>query len=237
MQETGYEISWIWGKRVMKGKEHKENGDKYSLRGRVYDRIREDILNGVYKEHEELKEATLGKMMDVSRTPVREALRQLELEGLVEIIPNKGARVTGITKKDIEDIYQIRYLLEGLSARWATEHITEELIEKMEETLYLTEFHAKKGNFAQVYDLDSQFHELLYEASGSKLLNNILSDFHMYVTRIRKTSLASGSRSKNSTEEHRAILEAIKERDADKAEECAHNHVNSTIKNNHENGF
>ena len=95
----------------------------------------------------------------MSRTPVREALRQLELEGLVEIIPNKGARVTGITKKDIEDIYQIRYLLEGLSARWATEHVTEELIDKMEETLYLTEFHAKKGNFGQVYELDSQFHE------------------------------------------------------------------------------
>ena len=218
-------------------KDMKESGDKYSLRGKVYDRIREDILNGVYKEHEELKEATLGKMMEVSRTPVREALRQLELEGLVEIIPNKGARVTGITKKDIEDIYQIRYLLEGLSARWATEHVTEELIDKMEETLYLTEFHAKKGNYLQVFELDSQFHELMYEASGSKLLNNILSDFHMYVTRIRKTSLASGSRSKNSTEEHRAILEAIKERDADKAEECAHNHVNSTIKNNHENGF
>lgn len=221
----------------MNGKDHKETGDKYSLRGRVYDRIREDILNGVYKEHEELKEATLGKMMDVSRTPVREALRQLELEGLVEIIPNKGARVTGITKKDIEDIYQIRYLLEGLSARWATEHVTEEQLEKMEETLYLTEFHAKKENFVQVYELDSQFHELLYEASGSKMLNNILSDFHMYVTRIRKTSLASGNRSKNSTEEHRAILDAIKERDADKAEACAHNHVNSTIKNNHENGF
>ena len=153
------------------------------------------------------------------------------------MIPNKGAYVTGITLKDVQDIYMIRSLLEGLCARWATEHITEELIEKMEETLYLTEFHAKKGNFAQVYDLDSQFHELLYEASGSKLLNNILSDFHMYVTRIRKTSLASGSRSKNSTEEHRAILEAIKERDADKAEECAHNHVNSTIKNNHENGL
>ena len=103
------------------GKDGKETGDKYSLRGKVYDRIREDILNGVYKEHEELKEATLGEKMGVSRTPVREALRQLELEGLVEIIPNKGARVTGITKKDIEDIYQIRYLLEGLSARWATE--------------------------------------------------------------------------------------------------------------------
>ena len=221
----------------MKGKEHKETGDKYSLRGKVYDRIREDILNGVYKEQDELKEATLGEKMGVSRTPVREALRQLELEGLVEIIPNKGARVTGITKKDIDDIYQIRYLLEGLSARWATEHVTEEQIDKMEETLYLTEFHAKKGNYTQVYDLDSQFHELMYEASGSKMLNHILSDFHMYVTRIRKTSLASDNRSKNSTDEHRAILDAIKERNADKAEECAHNHVLSTIKNNHEHGL
>lgn len=219
------------------GKDAKESGDKYSLRGKVYDRIREDILNGVYEEHEELKEATLGEKMGVSRTPVREALRQLELEGLVEIIPNKGARVTGITKKDIEDIYQIRYLLEGLSARWATEYITEEQIEKMEETLYLTEFHAKKGNFTQVYELDSQFHELMYEASGSKMLNHILTDFHMYVTRIRRTSLALDNRSKNSTEEHRAILDAIKARDAQKAEECAHNHVKSTIKNNHDHGL
>ena len=77
----------------------------------------------------------------------------------------------------------------------------------------------------------------MYEASGSKMLNHILSDFHMYVTRIRKTSLANNTRSKNSTEEHRAILEAIKERDADKAEQCAHTHVQSTIKNNRDNGF
>ncbi len=221
----------------MKNNDSKEMGDKYSLRGKVYDRIRENILNGVYKEHEELKEATLGEQMGVSRTPVREALRQLELEGLVEIIPNKGARVTGITPKDIEDIYQIRYLLEGLCARWATEHITEEQLEKMEEILYLTEFHAKKENHAQVYDLDSQFHELMYEASGSKLLNNILSDFHMYVTRIRKISLSSSSRSKNSTEEHRAILDAIKAHDGDLAEKCAHDHVTSTIKNNHDHGL
>lgn len=221
----------------MKNHEAKESADRYSLRGKVYDRIREDILNGVYKEHEELKEATLGEKMGVSRTPVREALRQLELEGLVEIIPNKGARVTGITKKDMDDIYQIRYLLEGLSARWATEHITKEQLEKMEEVLYLTEFHAKKENFEQVYELDSQFHELMYEASGSKLLNHILSDFHMYVTRIRKTSLANGSRSKYSTEEHRAILDAIIARDPKRAEKCAHDHVMSTVENNHKNGF
>lgn len=221
----------------MKNNDSKESGDKYSLRGKVYEQIREDILNGIYTEHEELKEVTLGEKHGVSRTPVREALRQLELEGLVEIIPNKGARVTGLTKKDIDDIYQIRYLLEGLSARWATEHVTEEQLEKMDEILYLTEFHAQKGHFEQVYELDSQFHELMYEASGSKILNHILSDFHMYVTRIRKISLANSSRSKYSTEEHRKILNAIRERNAEKAEECAHQHVESTIRNNRNQGL
>lgn len=224
-------------RKRMKRNDSKEPADKYSLRGRVYEQIRADILNGVYKEHEELKEAMLGEKLGVSRTPVREALRQLELEGLVEIIPNKGARVTGITAKDINDIYQIRYYLEGLSARWATEHVTQEQLEKMEETLYLTEFHAQKGHFEQVYELDSRFHELMYEASGSKLLNHILSDFHMYVTRIRKVALANESRSKYSTEEHRDILNAIRERNADKAEECAHNHVMRTILSNQDTGL
>ena len=85
-----------------------------SLRGRVFHSIRDGILKGKYQEHEELREVTLGKELGVSRTPVREALRQLELEGLVTIIPNKGAYVTGITEKDVQDIYQIRSMLEGL---------------------------------------------------------------------------------------------------------------------------
>lgn len=99
--------------------------DKYSLRGRVFSKLRADILSGKYKDHEELKEVAIGEELGVSRTPVREAFRQLELEGLIQIIPNKGAYVTGITAKDVQDIYMIRSLLEGLCARWATEHITE----------------------------------------------------------------------------------------------------------------
>ena len=109
----------------------REVSDKYSLRGRVFTKIRDDILNGVYKEHEELKEARIGKELGVSRTPVREALRQLELEGLVQIIPNRGAFVTGISAKDVRDIYMIRSRLEGLCARWACEHITREQLEAM----------------------------------------------------------------------------------------------------------
>ena len=88
---------------------NKEIMDRYSLRGKVFNKIREDILSGDYPEKYELREAAISKEMGVSRTPVREALRQLELEGLVSIIPNKGAYVNGITSKDIYDIYAVSY--------------------------------------------------------------------------------------------------------------------------------
>ena len=88
--------------------------EEYSLRSQVFQTIRDDILKGKYEENDELREATLGKELGVSRTPVREALRQLELEGLVNIIPNKGAYVTGISDKDVHDIYMIRSMLEGV---------------------------------------------------------------------------------------------------------------------------
>ena len=110
----------------------KEVTDKYSLRGRVYNRLREDILSGKLKENEELREISIGEELGVSRTPVREAFRQLELEGLITIIPNKGAFVTGITGKDVKDIYMIRSHLEGLCARLACDHITDEQLEEME---------------------------------------------------------------------------------------------------------
>ena len=123
--------------------------DSYSLRGRVFQKIREDILSGKYKEHEELKEVAIGTELGVSRTPVREAFRQLELEGLIQIIPNKGAYVTGITAKDVKDIYMIRSLLEGLCARMATEKITKEQLEEMEENIYLAECQADRGHMDQ----------------------------------------------------------------------------------------
>lgn len=210
---------------------HKEVTDKYSLRGRVFNKIREDILSGVYQENEELKESTIGSELGVSRTPVREALRQLELEGLVTIIPNKGAYVTGITKKDIHDIYMIRSYLEGLCAKWACEHITEEQIEALDEILYLSEFHARRGHHDQLVELDNKFHDEIYKASGSKILDHVLSDFHHYVERIRKITLSRDQRASQSNAEHAAILDAIKKRDGELAEELAHEHIMNTIKN------
>ena len=170
-----------------------------SLRGRVFRKLREDILSGVYQERDELREITIGEELGVSRTPVREALRQLELEGLVKIIPNKGAYVTGISRKDVADIYKIRSMLEGMCARWATEHITEKQIEELEEVLLLSEFHLRKkseGQTEQVTELDGKFHKILYEASNSRILEHVLSDFHKYVQMARALSVGEKNRAR-----------------------------------------
>lgn len=211
--------------------------DKFSLRGRVFHHLREDILSGKYKEGDELKEVAIGEELGVSRTPVREAFRQLELEGLIQIIPNKGAYVTGITQKDVKDIYMIRSLLEGLCARWACEHITKEQMEEMEENIYLAKFHAQKGHLEQLADLDNRFHDILYEACNSKMLEHQLKDFHEYVLRVRKKTLSNANRGPASNEEHEQIMEAIKAKDADKAEKLANMHMINAYENMVKNGL
>lgn len=211
--------------------------DKYSLRGRVFHKIREDILSGQYKEHEELKEVAISEEMGVSRTPVREALRQLELEGLVQIIPNKGAYVTGITEKDVRDIYMLRSLLEGQCAKWACEHITKEQMEEMEENVYLAKFHAQKGHLEQLAELDNRFHDIMYEACDSKMLEHLLKDFHQYVLRVRKKTLNSVDRGTASNHEHELIMEAIREKDGEKAQMLANRHMINAYDNMVKNGL
>ena len=191
----------------------REVTDKYSLRGRVFTKIREDILNGRYKDHEELKEIRIGKELGVSRTPVREALRQLELEGLVQIIPNRGAFVTGIQAKDVKDIYMIRARLEA------------------------AEYHAGKGHLEQMAELDSQFHHILYSACHSKMLEHLLIDYHQYVLRVRKKTLSNVTRGTASNKEHRAIMEAIRAGKADLAERLAGEHMNNAYENMVKNGL
>ena len=205
--------------------------DNYSLSARVYNHIRDGILAGTFAKCDELKEKNIGDELGVSRTPVREALRQLELEGLVSIIPNKGAFVEGVSTDDIRDIYEIRALLEGLCARWAATRISDEMMAAMEENIYLTEVHEKKGNAKKLLELDNRFHELLYEAGGSKELMRVLKDYHEYVGRVRKVTLGETKRAKNSTHEHKQICEAIKNHDALLAEKCAREHINNSKKN------
>lgn len=215
--------------------------DTHSLRGRVFHKLREDILNGKYKENEELRELAISEELGVSRTPVREAFRQLELEGLIQMIPNKGAYVTGITLKDVQDIYMMRSMLEGLCARWAADHMTKEQLEEMEENIYLSEFHLERGHTEQFAELDNRFHEIMYEACDSKILAHTLRDFHQYVYRVRRRTLANENRIRASTKEHRLIMEAIRNHDAKRAEELANQHMisayNNMLQNNFEHAF
>lgn len=199
----------------------------------VFQKLREDILNGRYQHGDELRETAIGRELGVSRTPVREALRQLELEGLVRMVPNKGAYVNGISEKDVQDIYLIRARLEGLCARMAAERISQSTLEEMEETIMLTKFHEKSGHYDQVFKLDSRFHNLLYEACKSKILEHELKVFHQYVQQVRKNALQKGPRAEQSTKEHEAVLQAIKMHDSDEADRLATLHILNSIKNNH----
>lgn len=208
-----------------------DESDKYSLRGRVFRKLREDILNGRYNENDELREAAIAEELGVSRTPVREAFRQLELEGLIRIVPNKGAYVTGISPSDVADIYEIRSLLEGLCARWATKKITKEKIEDMEEIILLSEFHLSKEHYDQLIELDNRFHMQLYEACGSKMLIHLLKDFHQYVQKERQQTLSDRTRSAAAVEEHKSIMEAVRDGNAELAETLADEHICNAYRN------
>ena len=208
-----------------------EASDKYSLRGRVFQKLREDILDGKYQENDELKEAAIAEELGVSRTPVREAFRQLELEGLIRIVPNKGAYVTGISMSDVADIYEIRSLLEGLCARWATKKITKEKIEELEEIILLSEFHLQKEHYDQLTELDNRFHMNLYEACESKMLIHLLKDFHQYVQKQRQQTLSNHERSAAAVAEHKSIMEAIRDGNAQLAEKLADEHICNAYRN------
>ena len=197
---------------------------------KVFKEIENAVLDSSLLPGEALTEARLSKELGVSRTPVREALRQLELEGLVKSVPNKGAIVVGFTQKEIDDLYTIRMCIEGLASRWAAENITEEQKKELTEILELQEFYCAKKDYEQIWHLDSIFHEALYKACGSRPLKTILSQFHNYLQKPRELSIKSAGRAASMVMEHRKILEAILAGDATKAEELTKEHVENAKK-------
>jgi len=212
--------------------EHDEiEGNLNSLRGKVFTQLENDILDGKYQPGESLIETKLSEEMGVSRTPIREAIRQLELEGLVQYIPNKGAIVKGVSAQDIEDIYTIRMMIEGLAARWAAEKITPGELEEMKEALEFEEFYTIKNDTVHLLKYDSKFHDIIFRASKSKPLMHTLSSFHHYVQRARSASLSTPGRAQKVLEEHKAILQAIMDRDANRAEQLTTEHVRNASTN------
>ena len=195
-----------------------------SLAEQVFDRLETDILSGKYQRGDVLTELKLVNDLGVSRTPIREALRRLEQEHIVEMTP-RGILVLGVSQKDLSDILEIRSRIEGLAARMAAERITDEEIAQLRETIELQEFYVPKKDAARINGMDSQFHQMIYRFSGSTPLYDTLMPLHKKVLKYRHASVQNEVRSVDSSMEHRAIFEAIAAHDPDLAEERMKAHI------------
>ncbi len=200
--------------------------DNYKpLRELVFESLREAIISGQLRPGERMMEIQLAEEMGVSRTPVREAIRKLELEGLVEMIPRKGAYVAGLSLRDIADVFEIRRALEGLAAELAADRITDEELENLERYLVIISEQIEAGNLEEVVQTDTDFHTLLYQASRNNRLSQIINNLREQIQRFRTTSLSYPGRMKAALEEHRKIVEAISSRDGELARRIAQEHI------------
>ena len=195
-----------------------------SLAEQVFDRLETDILSGKYQHGEILTELGLVSDLGVSRTPIREALRRLEQEHIIEMTP-RGILVLGVSRQDLADILEIRIRIEGLAARLAAERITDEELAQLRETIDLQEFYVPKHDAARINGMDSKFHLLIYRFSGSIPLYDTLMPLHKKVLKYRQASVENEVRSADSYMEHRAIFEAIAAHDGDLAEERMRAHI------------
>ncbi len=197
-----------------------------SLADRVFDRLERDIISGVYKKGEVLTELRLVEELGVSRTPIREALRRLSMERLIQESP-RGSIVLGITKRDLEDILNMRVRIEGLVAYYAAQNRTEEQLEEMRHTLELQEFYVSRRDTLRVVEMDTAFHDMIYSMSQHQMLTDALQPMLRKIMKFRRESMDILSRAERSVREHRALYEAIAAGERDRAESLMTHHVDN----------
>ena len=195
-----------------------------SIADQVFEELERRILSGNYERGDVLTELRLSEELSVSRTPIREALKRLAQERIIELT-SKGARVIGITREDIEDICEIRLRLEGLAARWAAERADENGIQKLKEILDLQEFYTERNDPENIKTLDSRFHQGIYRLCGSNAMRDTLEPLHRKLLKYRRVSVSTHSRAVESLSEHRAIFDAIAAHDGTGAEAVTIQHV------------
>ena len=176
-------------------------------------KLQKDILTGKLKPGYKLTEQELCKAYGVSRTPVREALRQLEADGLVENILNRGAFVVGMSEQDYEDMFELRKAYEVQAVKWAIERITEEEMDRLEETFEFMEFYTLRNDIDKMLTINSGFHQVIYEASHNRMLKKLLSSYQNYLKYKGIESAYDDDYLTTVLEEHRAIFKAFKDKD------------------------
>lgn len=203
--------------------------DSYQpLREVVCETLREAIITGVLKPGERLMEIQLAEELGVSRTPVREAIRKLELEGFVVMIPRRGTYVADMSIKDINEVFEVRTALDVLAAGLAAERITEDELEQMERLLVQIGEYIEQGDMDKIVEVDSQFHDILYRASRNDRLVGIINNLREQLTRFRSISMSYPGRLKNTLEEHSRMVEALAARNSELAQQLAVEHMENS---------
>ena len=195
-----------------------------SLVDQVFEKLEDDIITGVYPRGEILTELKLVEQLGVSRTPIREALRRLEQERLIEDC-SKGSVVLGITTEDLEDIMNIRQRIEGLAAYYATKNLTPESAKRFKQISDLQDFYYEKQDMDNLRKMDDAFHEAIYELSGRTVIRDTLQPLHHKTQRYRRISMADPQRVENTMREHKAMYEAIVSGNAELAAELTEKHI------------
>ena len=176
-------------------------------------KLQRDILIGRLKPGQKLTEQELCREYEVSRTPVREALRQLETDGLVENILNRGAFVIGMTEQDYDDMFELRKAYEVQAVKWAIERITEEETDTLEETFEFMEFYTLRNDIDKMLTINSGFHQVIYGASHNRMLKKQLTSYQNFLKYKGIEAIYDDSYLPTVLEEHRAIFKAFKDRD------------------------
>ena len=204
----------------------KINLDNYKpLRDVVFENLRTAILEGNLKAGQRLMEVQLAEQLGVSRTPIREAIRKLELEGLVVMLPRKGAYVANMSFKDLIDVLEIRSSLEGLAASLAAERLREEDIADLERVAKEFETSVREADIDNVLKKDVEFHEKIFLMANNKKLYQLITSLWEQVHRFRVTYVSNYDASLSLVDEHNKILEAIKSGDSELAKKYATEHI------------
>ncbi|UCC66442.1 MAG: GntR family transcriptional regulator [Deltaproteobacteria bacterium] len=199
--------------------------ERKTLREVVYERLKKRIQRGEFKVKERLIEQRLAEDLGVSRTPVREAISKLEQDGLVDKIPQGGAVVKGTTKDEIEEVFGLRVVLESYAAALATEKINEEILQSLDAVIEKQHRALERRNVNRYIELNTQFHDLLYSASQSDKLYQIITFLRNYIYKYRVFLLRMEEMPKISLRDHQLMLQAMKEGDAQKVEELVKKHI------------
>lgn len=199
------------------------------LRDVVFNTLRQAILRGELKPGERLMEIQLANKLGVSRTPIREAIRKLELEGLVLMIPRKGAEVAEITEKNMMDVLEVRKALEELAVQLACDRISEEQIIELKFAAKEFEKTLMTEDVTQIAEADVNFHDIIFEATDNRRLITLLNNLREQMYRLRVEYLKRPEWYPQLLSEHEEIIQSIEERHREKASEIVARHIDNQV--------